>query len=136
MYQVLHILLWSGSQEFSLSFIRCVVPACSLHGQRSLASYSPLGHKESGTAEHVRAHTLVSQRLILERGRITLGSLRPPGGPVTRTWRPHLCGPSSIPGLGTKILQTARRSQNTKKETENSNRHNRASAVAIRQPAG
>ena len=29
-----------------------------------------------------------------------------PGGPVVRTWNFHCWGPGSIPGPGTKILQT------------------------------
>ena len=40
--------------------------------------------------------------------------------------------PSSIPGLGTKILQTAQCSQNKKKETKDNNQ-NWASTVAIKQ---
>ena len=31
------------------------------HGQRSLAGYSPWGHKESGTTEHLSTHTLVHE---------------------------------------------------------------------------
>ena len=30
----------------------------NFHGQRSLAGYSPQGHKESDTAEHAHMHTI------------------------------------------------------------------------------
>ena len=38
-----------------------------------------------------------------------------PGGPMIRTWCFHCCGPGSIPGQGTKILQAAQSGQNKQK---------------------
>ena len=35
-----------------------------------------------------------------------------PGGPLVRTQRLQFCGPGSIPGQGTKILQAAQCGQN------------------------
>ena len=37
-----------------------------------------------------------------------------PGGPVVKTPCFHCCGPGSIPGRGTKILQASRSSQKNK----------------------
>ena len=36
------------------------------HGQRSLAGYSPWGHKESDTTEHMYTHTHTGQWIVTE----------------------------------------------------------------------
>ena len=39
-----------------------------------------------------------------------------PGGPVVRTQRFHCCGPGSVPGRGTKILQALQRGRKRERE--------------------
>ena len=69
------------------------------HGQRSLASYSPWGRKESDTAEHSLTHSLtrlVETGLFKESGRSAAG--------IEEGWNQPSDPPLCVPGLTSTLL--------------------------------
>ena len=78
------------------------------HGQRSLAGYSPGGHKESDTTERLTDFSFKreSQRKAVSQFK-DVSCWEFPGSPVVRTPSFHFCGLGSMPGWVIKILQAS-----------------------------
>ena len=85
------------------------------HGWRSLAGYSPWGHKESDTTERLPFHFHPLRKLMAPRPRL-VGPIVMwvnlkhhcrdfPGGPMVKNLPANAGDASSIPGPGTKIPQ-------------------------------